>query len=667
MDKRLVFPSNIGDRRDVYFVKEDRHYLTKHASNYHPEISQYIAGATPIENLIQVLITALGAYEYWGQNVNGDRFKVPALANPTNDFGYKTFETNANYFLHHNNKDPALSKGRVLKAVWNDKAKRVELVIGIDMNLDPEGAAMIDRGESLTFSMGAKVPYDICSICSNRAKTRAEYCDHLRYQMNQIDPVTGLLVGADNTLPKFFDISRVLIPADKTAYMWTKIAGAANPYNSIGSAQLAELPAGKIADLSYLTKKAEEIREAAASKLGVATKLAVTKGASITKRIELKVSPALEDRLENTVPVTKKILQDVSPSVEPALFNALHDSGVPLTDLIKTMADLGIEPKPEEMRYLAVKYRPVAEDLVASSEPAFSDVAALALLPYLGSRSFLRPALLSRIVSAADIVEENPDLVKSATERVIQSSRSLREFVAENQRKPETNPAYIAGAVAALYLIFGKAVSESGLGSLGRFIANHPVAALPIMVPLVAGLAGAGAAAKSSVFSSRPRTTGFYNVDANLDGVYNKSWQSRFADMQARPVAVIKTGSARWSDFDPSLAKKVLYGIPAIYVGTNVLKGTIGATPQNQHGPVKRFISENPGLLSGGLLMEHLTGAPISKRISSVFKSGKRAVKTASIQNLDFLRSLPENEQELIWDIAILDAADRIYSKVSGG
>ena len=115
------------------------------------------------------------------------------------------------------NKDPALAKGKVLEAVWNDKAKRVELVVGIDPALDSDAANMLDNGEELCFSMGARLPYDVCTECGNKAKTRAEYCDHLRYQMNQIDPKSGRLIGAINPFPKFFDISRVLIPADKTA------------------------------------------------------------------------------------------------------------------------------------------------------------------------------------------------------------------------------------------------------------------------------------------------------------------------------------------------------------------------------------------------------------------------------------------------------------------
>lgn len=61
-----------------------------------------------------------------------------------------------------------------------------------------------------------KVPWDECSICGNRAKHRYEYCSHLRKDMSKIYS-GGRKVYAINRRPKFFDISIVLIPADRTA------------------------------------------------------------------------------------------------------------------------------------------------------------------------------------------------------------------------------------------------------------------------------------------------------------------------------------------------------------------------------------------------------------------------------------------------------------------
>src|SRR5574343_289284 len=95
MDKRLLSFNNTGKDREIFFVKEDRLWLSKHASGYHPSVQKYISQAKPVDNLIQVLITALGGWPFWPQNVNGDRFPVEALEHEGSDYGYQTFLTNA--------------------------------------------------------------------------------------------------------------------------------------------------------------------------------------------------------------------------------------------------------------------------------------------------------------------------------------------------------------------------------------------------------------------------------------------------------------------------------------------------------------------------------------------------------------------------------------------
>lgn len=69
-----------------------------------------------------------------------------------------------------------------------------------------------------------RVPYDVCTKCGNRAPTRAQYCDHLKFQMNFIDE-DGVLWCALNPNPFFFDISFVFRPADPTGFMMKKVAG----------------------------------------------------------------------------------------------------------------------------------------------------------------------------------------------------------------------------------------------------------------------------------------------------------------------------------------------------------------------------------------------------------------------------------------------------------
>jgi intein/homing endonuclease len=76
-----------------------------------------------------------------------------------------------------------------------------------------------------------------CTICGNRAPTRAQYCDHLRFQMRGV--INGVKVAALNPSPKFFDISWVVRPADPTAYMMKKVANGV-PYELISGVKAGE-------------------------------------------------------------------------------------------------------------------------------------------------------------------------------------------------------------------------------------------------------------------------------------------------------------------------------------------------------------------------------------------------------------------------------------------
>ena len=75
-----------------------------------------------------------------------------------------------------------------------------------------------------------------CSICGHQAKTRREYCHHLKENMGEITK-SGHAVGAINDGMVYFDISQVTVPADRTAYGLLKVA---SDSRVIGGAELAE-------------------------------------------------------------------------------------------------------------------------------------------------------------------------------------------------------------------------------------------------------------------------------------------------------------------------------------------------------------------------------------------------------------------------------------------
>lgn len=104
-------------------------------------------------------------------------------------------------------------------------------------------------------SHNCSVPFDVCSVCGNKAVRQSDYCrgtheggscpgGGLKHNMGKIAKVKGELrqLYADNTEPKFFDISHVFVPADRIAYSsgrLTKSAGVSDESRYLSGAELA--------------------------------------------------------------------------------------------------------------------------------------------------------------------------------------------------------------------------------------------------------------------------------------------------------------------------------------------------------------------------------------------------------------------------------------------
>jgi len=233
--------------------------ITKVAGTMLPDVQKWLSEYKPVEGKIPILVNALGASEYWGQNVNGDVFPESSLVHnhltfnghyPMDDFtgktvppyGHKTF-LDAHPFVHHKNKDPSRAFGEVVVAVWNAKMRRVELVVILDRELASQHGAQhvvdkIDAGEYCDVSMGCKVPYDVCTCCGHKSRTTKDYCCCItQLGMGRILE-DGRRVGVVNYHPRFFDISFVFIGADKTAKMMCKLASGVVVPQSVMDAEL---------------------------------------------------------------------------------------------------------------------------------------------------------------------------------------------------------------------------------------------------------------------------------------------------------------------------------------------------------------------------------------------------------------------------------------------
>jgi len=246
--------------RDGRLGPNDRREFVKRAGHAGANIFADRAGRLSfVKDEVPVHLIALGASEAWGPNRNGDAFPEPVLKR-----SHDTFVKFAYWFRNHRNKkeDGHPHYGVVKASAYNPEMRRVELLVGLpatdraarEMGCDGPADREVEklaRGEDIAVSMACRVPYDVCSGCGNKARTREEYCradscpyggcrDNLTRLVKKGGDVHLLHVVNDD--PVFFDISNVFRPADRTAYAgradWVKSAAAGAPVPG-GAAQAA--------------------------------------------------------------------------------------------------------------------------------------------------------------------------------------------------------------------------------------------------------------------------------------------------------------------------------------------------------------------------------------------------------------------------------------------
>jgi hypothetical protein len=230
----------------------------KIAGELHPVLQRFMSDLRPDPRYQYVLMTPMGAYEYWGMNVNGDVFPEVSLGfdpdcddpvqvakelearflapfgkslptMPDRLFGHKTF-MDALRYRHHVNKNPEIAYGDIVCVVFNKAMKRVELISRHDREKAKRVGADdiirdLDEGKPRQISMGCKVPFDVCTICGHISRTSMDYCSHLKTGMGTVRE-DGKIIGAVNFFPRFFDLSDVFIPAAKESGVIMKVASA---------------------------------------------------------------------------------------------------------------------------------------------------------------------------------------------------------------------------------------------------------------------------------------------------------------------------------------------------------------------------------------------------------------------------------------------------------
>ena len=572
-EKLLTFAGKSDRGIFTYVIDAERNHLEKTASEYHPTIASYINEAKPIPGRMQVLLTALGAGEWWGSNVNGDYFPEEALAHEGQDYGYKTFETMAKVYKHHVNKDPARSYGDVVLSVYNPTYHRVELIVSVDMESGKDITDRIENDDYPEWSMGCKVPFDVCNVCGNKAPTRRQYCEHAKYYLNKIWPETGQLVYVKNTRPKFHDISQVLIGADRIAKTLMKVASS-KTFFDISSALASE----KRAESGLWVPRGVGKH--------AALKKAVDKKATMTKTLPAS-PPASQDAvkdLANTIMETKAREKPLPRQVLDQL------GSMPIRNSLSTLGLLGILPKPQEFQrivLISIGRKQMADDLdsrnicfdpmdgeatekhdhMVGVEPSFFDEKAFDIIkPFMAERSYSSPHLGRRMTVIIKRAAMEPPNFVSVRDR-------------KGERKPFGMIPVLLG-VAGLYAAFARKSAHGALKNIDNLMLKHPGVATAVGLSLVS-------TAKSLFGDS---TKGHYSKDMD---VKNDVW-SRIDRLKTEPFE--KEGA-----FNLTPGKRLFIGAPSAYIASDIMQKRIEQNPYAEEGAIRKFIRKNPDILTGAL------------------------------------------------------------------
>lgn len=146
-------------------------------------------------------------------NANGDLFSREELLKEAEIKGqkipaYKTFE-GVPIYTNHKNDDIEQAKGMVVYAEWDEKEDCVYCTFFVDEEAYPDIARNIRTGVIHDVSMGASVEWGVCSICSNKAYTEKDYCEHLKKYKGKTHPESGKKAYEKNYGVKFIELSCV--------------------------------------------------------------------------------------------------------------------------------------------------------------------------------------------------------------------------------------------------------------------------------------------------------------------------------------------------------------------------------------------------------------------------------------------------------------------------
>lgn len=434
------------------------------------EVAAAIEGLKPEKGIRHVLVNGIGAGEFWSSNRNGDYFPESGLKHAGEDYGYSTFLKGHN-FVHHNNKDPKVAVGGIKFAHYNPRMHRCELILATNMErlakVDEDIYEKIANGQPVDVSMGSKCDFDVCSICSKRSATRAEYCEHLKEAMNQVLG-DGRKVYAYTPHPRFFDMSYVTKGADVTAKA-----------------------------LHYLDKDAADHSGPVAELFSFAEKKAACpnpKAHAEPEAVPAEELPAFPAEYQRAV----MLLQAVEPKLAKDKLATLSKMG--FSNVLSTMSHMGVILSPEEYQYLALCElgNPELADKLASagasielpSDRTWFDPSIKIVRNQVNPENFCAKVAheIAAIVPGRSIFEP---YFSARLEKAAAMPIALVEKVAsfpDTEKTAGFMTPELAAALALGYLIYRKGVPATEMDAVQKAIHNPDISktVMTVIIPLVA-------------------------------------------------------------------------------------------------------------------------------------------------------------------------------------
>ena len=174
-----------------------------------------------------VLVLAATPWEYFGPNDNGDALFSRPFARisekGTLPVTQHSFMEKAIASRNHQYRSKDNAIGDILDAHYNEKYKRLEVLIRYDWGKATKECLRIAGNKCLLVSMGYRIyapdlppeSGEFCSVCGHHNRIPSDRCEHLATMVGSV--VDGVPVYMMNGIGYFVDISSVAIPGDFNA------------------------------------------------------------------------------------------------------------------------------------------------------------------------------------------------------------------------------------------------------------------------------------------------------------------------------------------------------------------------------------------------------------------------------------------------------------------